>query len=327
MQRLRNHRTPSGTESRHKKVPAGFTLIELLVVIAIIAVLIALLLPAVQQAREAARRSQCKNSLKQIGLGLHNFEGTYKTFPVGQQVSVANGNWKVLLFPYMDQAPLYTSLNLTDVYSPAVLRNQLVPILQCPSQVLPSFQPNGWVTWWTNYNHMVSSYQGIMGAYPDPAGRTGVTFPSNYGGWWAGTGMLEANRGTRLADAIDGTSNVVVVAEQSGRVGLQDIRNGYYTPWGGVTTSNTVNQMNSGNTGDLWGMGLSCVAYSNNSKTTAAGSQATYMGNTILNSEHVGGVHALYSDGSVHFVSDNINFQTFQKLCVRDDGQVVSDVP
>jgi prepilin-type N-terminal cleavage/methylation domain-containing protein len=319
-EKLRKKQNPNADRS-------GFTLIELLVVIAIIAVLIALLLPAVQQAREAARRSQCKNNLKQIGLALHNFEGTYKTFPNGQRVSVSYGNWRVELFPYMDQAPLYQTLTISDVYDAVSLKSLLLPGLKCPSAVVPDFQPQAWVSWWTDNSHQVASYQGIMGAYPDPAGRTGVTYPSNYGGWWAGTGMLEANRGTKLADCTDGTSNTIVVAEQAGRIGTQDIRNGYYTPWGGVTTSNTVSQMTSANTPDLWGMGLSCVAYANNSKTTAAGSNVTYGGNTLLTSEHVGGLHALFTDGSVRFVSDNMNFISFQRLCVRDDGGVVSDGP
>src|ERR1700743_3589678 len=99
-----------GTMSRRPSV-RGFTLIELLVVIAIIAVLIALLLPAVQQAREAARRSQCKNNLKQIGLALHNYADASKTFPIGQQAANSKANWRVGLFPYLDQAPLFNAIN------------------------------------------------------------------------------------------------------------------------------------------------------------------------------------------------------------------------
>ncbi|MCA9089676.1 MAG: DUF1559 domain-containing protein [Planctomycetaceae bacterium] len=108
----------------------GFTLIELLVVIAIIAILIALLLPAVQQAREAARRSQCKNNLKQLGLALHNYHDTFNTFPPGGVSALANSNcnptggsepanqgapWTVLVLPYVDEAPRYNSFNF-DTY-------------------------------------------------------------------------------------------------------------------------------------------------------------------------------------------------------------------
>src|SRR6187455_435887 len=96
----------------------GFTLIELLVVIAIIAVLIALLLPAVQQAREAARRSQCKNNLKQLGLGMHNYHDTFRQLP-GTYFSLANwsgeekGSYLIQLLPYIDQAPMYNRINFT----------------------------------------------------------------------------------------------------------------------------------------------------------------------------------------------------------------------
>ena len=88
----------------------GFTLIELLVVIAIIAILIALLLPAVQQAREAARRSTCKNNLKQIGLALHNYHDVFGTFPIGSQVTYYRANWRSAILPYIDQAPAYNKL-------------------------------------------------------------------------------------------------------------------------------------------------------------------------------------------------------------------------
>ena len=304
----------------------GFTLIELLVVIAIIAVLIALLLPAVQQAREAARRTQCKNNLKQIGLALHNFEGTFRAFPMGQRAGIQSANWKVDLFPYMDQAPIYATINLADVYNNPQLKSLVMPAFKCPSAVVPDLQPAAWVTWWTNNNHQVASYQGIMGAYPDPSGNPTSIYVSNYGGWWSDNGMLRANETTKFADCTDGTSNTIIVGEQSGRVGTQDYRNGYFTPWGSFTLASPISRLTPGQ--DTWGMGLSCVAYANNSKTASgAGSDTSYKGNTILNSEHVGGIHTLFLDGSVRFVSDNMNFLTFQYLCVRNDGKVVSDSP
>ena len=307
---------------------SGFTLIELLVVIAIIAVLIALLLPAVQQAREAARRSQCRNNLKQLGLALHNFESTYKVFPMGQRgPSVGYGNWRFEILPYMDQAPVFMMANRDDVYNSVVLQRLIVPVLKCPSQVLPDTQPASWVTWWANNNHQVSSYQGIMGAYPDP-GVPPVTsniYNSNYGGWWSCNGMLIPNKQTKIADGTDGMSNTIMVGEQAGRVGTNDFRNGYYSTWGGCTIGQPIGQQAAG--ADMWGMGLSCVAYANNSKTAGSGANTSYVGNSILNSEHVGGIHCLFGDGSVRFMSDNMNFLTFQRLCAASDGQVVSDVP
>ena len=306
----------------------GFTLIELLVVIAIIAVLIALLLPAVQQAREAARRSQCKNNLKQVGLALHNYADAFKTFPLGQQGSIQKGGWRVALFPYLDQAPLYNNINPQDVYDSVPLQGLILPVWMCPSSSLPATQPQVWVSWWTNNNHMVPSYQGIMGAYPDPAGRSTYS-ASNYGGWWTNNGILVWNQVNGFQSCPDGTSTTIIVGEQSGRVtGTTtdggDLRNGYYTPWGGCTNTSGggVSTCGTGGCGDLWGVGLSAVTQAPNSTTPGAGAGMTYGGNTILNSFHAGGIHCLMADGSVQFISNNINFLTFQQLCVKDDGQV-----
>jgi len=125
----------------------GFTLIELLVVIAIIAVLVALLLPAVQQAREAARRSQCKNNLKQFGLAWHNYHDTYNIFPMGGALNAAGSwdapgvSWEARALPYIDQAPIYNQINFSlnradqQVLADGMqLRQHNLPIFQCPTE-------------------------------------------------------------------------------------------------------------------------------------------------------------------------------------------------
>src|SRR5262245_47588566 len=139
------------TLSRSKRTSQGFTLIELLVVIAIIAVLVALLLPAVQQAREAARRSQCKNNLKQIGLAMHNYHEMASSFPpetiwsfdptgtgTGPNKQPRNYTWLVMLLPYLDQAPLYNAINFSlpiwgQMAAGKSIAGTQLPILACPS--------------------------------------------------------------------------------------------------------------------------------------------------------------------------------------------------
>ena len=301
----------------------GFTLIELLVVIAIIAILIGLLLPAVQKVREAASRMKCSNNAKQVGLALHNHHGALEKFPMGQRGNyVGNANWRVEILPYVEQDNLLAQVNRNDAYSSPVLTDRVLSLWKCPSSSAPDTQPTSWVTWWTNNRHQVPAFQGVMGAYPDPAGSAAAIYASNYGGWWSNNGMLLANQTTRIADCTDGTSNTILVAEQSGLVGKDDFRNGYFTPWGSTTIDKPIAAMAPG--ADMWGMGLSCVAYANNSKTAAAGANTSYVGNSILNSFHTGGITVVMTDGSVRFLQDSVDFPTYQRLCARADGLVAT---
>jgi len=309
----------------------GFTLIELLVVIAIIAILIALLVPAVQKVREAANRMACQNNLKQIDLALHNHHDTNKKLPMGHsgRNGVNTPNWRVLILPYLEQKGVYDQISPTDAYNAAVLTSLVLPIWKCPSTNLPDFQPQSWVTWWGNHSHMVPSYQGIMGAYPDPAGRATYS-ASNYGGYWTNNGMLVWNQSMRFADCTDGTSNTIVVGEQSGPVvgatqyGGPDLRNGYYTPWGGCTNNSAqgVASCGTGGCGDLWGTGLTAVMFKINYSggQPPAGATWTWGGNTILSSNHTGGINVAFLDGSIRYVPDTVDFATFQRLCSRDDA-------
>ncbi len=223
--------------------PQGFTLIELLVVIAIIAILIALLLPAVQQAREAARRSQCKNNLKQWGLALHNYHDVHRLFPMGSDG--AAWSFRAHLLPYIDRAPDYNQINFNN-NSPAgngancggtdgcwecrsetnqlhaagvAASNSGKPIFGCPSDPNAQSKPYS-----SSLPYYVGSYLGIGGNdvphYANTEDRRRNLYPPN--GETAGGLAPRANNGTlyqlssiRVRDITDGTSNTMLVGERS----------------------------------------------------------------------------------------------------------------
>ena len=234
-----------------KRSPSrGFTLIELLVVIAIIGVLIGLLLPAVQQAREAARRSQCTNNLKQLGLALLNYEAAFKTFPPGvmhSHVPRASGgpssfgmNFNCMILPYTEESALYDRLNMVG-RSPGyvnesagssgflngreVLARGIVPMFRCPSSPQePSISP---------YEHK-SHYAGVSGAYPDSLFQETRIASTNdgsatplYCGHVSGGGILTTNVAFKIKDIPDGLSQTLMLVEMSGR--LMRIVSGTYS--------------------------------------------------------------------------------------------------
>lgn len=312
----------------------GFTLIELLVVIAIIAVLIALLLPAVQQAREAARRSQCKNNLKQLGLAFHNYHEALNCFPLSSAGAVSKPNWRIFILPYLDQAPLYSKLDfgasgsfLAGGGSPYtsgsgvnnILAGLFIPIYNCPSTILPT---NNTAVTNNTLAGQTHCYEGVSGATPDPGGVTANCGAGSYGSIYCNNGITVPNVKVTIAAVIDGTSNTLLVAEQSGTVNKQDLRNNYYGGWsgagGGIPPADT-----------HWGAATTAIRYpinyNFNTGGAPAGADQTWEGNTIINSFHVGGTHALMADGSVRFLSENMNFTTLTAIACKSDGVVVGD--
>ena len=318
--------------NRFRILRQGFTLIELLVVIAIIAVLIALLLPAVQQAREAARRSQCKNNLKQVGLAIHNYHDTFNKLPIGTRWPTSAPNWRIGLLPYLDQAPLYNQLNFAGTFSNSgayanntVLQNLFLAVYKCPSSTLPGNSTS--VAGNSSNPGMTHDYVAIAGATDATLPATGCSPQHRYGGISCVNGMLPANYNYGMRDVTDGLSNTIMVGEQSGVINNGDYRANYYGGWGGftvdMTTMTTLASWTSST--DAWGTGISTIRYSPNPKTTSGGTDEVYDMNTALTSYHVGGIHALMGDGAVRFISDNLQFSTLANLGSKSDGLVLGE--
>lgn len=323
----------------------GFTLIELLVVIAIIAVLIALLLPAVQQAREAARRSQCKNNLKQIGLALHNYHDVYGMFPIGSQFArgplAANGigfgmSWWVGILPYMDMAPLANQLtcvgshpgSLSDSNSNfdghskngPIVNGVRIPVMLCPSSVVPGVRKTGY-----EYSITCPTYVGISGASNDTtftANSTSRQWNGYQSGIMAVGGVLLPIFPVQMRDMTDGSSNTMVVGEQSAygydAAGAQQILNSYHGFMCGIDATAYPTTRRSFN--------VTTIRYAINTVSTAlTGIRQNEGVNNGIFSGHEGGAHVLMGDGAVRFLSENMNLATVKRLATRDDGEVVGE--
>lgn len=290
----------------------GFTLIELLVVIAIIAVLIALLLPAVQQAREAARRSQCKNNLKQLGLAMHNYHDVFNVFPVGQH-NCCWGTWMVAILPYIEQAPLfqlYQNSGGNDAtgprYSSAPNTTQVttkrLAVLTCPSD--KDSRPFGNIT---SHNYVVNF--GNTGYSQGTV--NGVTFKG------APFGNLKAYG---FRDCTDGTSTTLLMAEVLQGNG-SDLRG--FSWWGDACEFTTYLTPNSNIPDRIYTIG-----FCNNQPDRNLPCDVSTTANPTMfgsRSMHEGGVQVIMCDGSSKFVSENIDLNTWRSLGTTQGGEVVGE--
>jgi len=287
----------------------GFTLIELLVVIAIIAILIALLLPAVQSAREAARRTQCKNNLMQIGVALHNYEMAYEVFPPGSidlSTSITNDekgykmSWIVQILPHLERSNLYNhvdfSVGVFDKKNDAA-RAIPIEILTCPSSSIgtSSTAPGG----------------ALVGVSHYAACHNDVDGPIDLNG----NGVMFLNSSIRYRDITDGSSSTIAVGEMQplGMLGWMS---------GTASTLRTTAAIN--------GMyDLSAIEALRPSGTADAGEEETgekrHPESTGgFSSPHAGGTQFCFADGSVRFLSENMNLAMFQFMGNRHDGELLT---
>ncbi len=316
---------------RNLKNKQGFTLIELLVVIAIIAVLIALLLPAVQQAREAARRSDCKNKLKQIGLALHNYHDVSNVFPFGcvdgnnaptYGFGGLAANWRYSILPYLEQQPLFSQLVALDrktlnsspdnssAWMTHAAQQQVIPVYICPSESvgpITSRNQNGGDTTCPTSSAM-SSYQGNASTLAPSGGGT-----VGYYGGHAGAGNdlpgMFSHYPTRVSmnKVTDGTSNTLFVGERTGE--KADATCGSTTYFNGSNYMCWMGQFGS----------VGSTNYTINLKCRTG-----WQNGLAFGSMHTGGAHFVMVDGAVRFLSENINTGTYQALSTRAMNEVIN---
>ncbi len=332
---------------RHRFRLSGFTLVELLVVIAIIAILVALLLPAVNAAREAARASQCRNNAKQLGLALLSYESAVRKFPASSnwpegtvpeaKTNIRLGpNWVISILPYMEEQPLYNQFKLDrPINDPvnAIPRGISISTMLCPSDSdrnQTRFDGSGnsqtaqYGDGWARGNYAAN---GALG-YQEYVNGNGAAFPKS--NQWKNPlyrGVMGANGGLKIGQIKDGTSKTVLVGEiRSGVISIDP--RGTWAMGGACPSSLWAHgywgdDNGPNNLGSFADDPISCSAIRSQvggdkilvrdgmgcSTIDAANIQQT------MRSRHAGGVHVCLGDGSVHFITDNIQISTNNRCC------------
>ena len=315
----------------------GFTLIELLVVIAIIAILVALLLPAVQQAREAARRTQCKNNLKQLALAAHNYHDTHKSFPLNASSSLYGYSAHAQLLPFHEQRNLHSLINFNlpaqtgrpwrPQMNPAIrpVASKTLNVLLCPSESgNPYFIDDNGDTW-AGGNYLLNG---------GSANETQYCSRKNDGLFWRGSR-------TKFRDITDGSSNTVFMAEslfgdRNGRTAtLVDPQRQMKHVSGGPPCRPTGDDMLgmpasrfTGRRAGAWILSTGYHSLVHAYFTPNANlPDMAHHGEVVSGprSQHVGGAQVSLCDGSVRFVSNSVDLTTFRNTFSRNDGQAVGE--
>lgn len=279
------------TARRAQSVRRAFTLVELLVSVSIIGVLIGLLLPAVQSAREAGRQAKCRANLRQLGIALHSYHDSFGYFPTG--CSRKHLAWSVFILPYLDQEPLWRTIDMNATYTSESNReatSRVIPTYLCPSTARLEWDRVGNTTGDRNNN-----------GRRDRGEFMGVT---DYGGMFGSAISTSTPRGNgvmlthlyptiKFADITDGTSQTIVIAENTGRGGALD------GEWSnGQNIFDQDGRINDPDMRALDGMW----------------------------SDHQGGAQALFCDGSVHFLREQMDLQALETICTRNGGDVLREV-
>jgi prepilin-type N-terminal cleavage/methylation domain-containing protein/prepilin-type processing-associated H-X9-DG protein len=312
----------SVSSSRRRR---AFTLVELLVVIAIIGILIALLLPAVQAAREAARRSQCTSNLKNLAVAMHNYHDLFGKFPFGFDEHEAL--WSAMILPQVEQKPLYDTLLFTESgpgnwdsgSANTKACGTLIPVFRCPSLSIPEHIDNNGIP-----GRVPVSYRGCAGSnvYSDDASTIPASAP-------AGAKSLEetplngiffGDSNIRLADVMDGSSNTVLIGESYTDTYVKDGQEMDFWQFGSPQTGGWV----AGKTGGTeYSEGLGSTGPKINSRLDP--SLPGVIMEMSFGSYHPSGANFALADGSVRFLSEDMDIVIYQRLGSRSGKEAVGD--